>query len=32
MVMSIRTESGEITSDRQESMGIYTDFYKSLYN
>ena len=28
--MSIRKESGEIMSDREEILRIYTDFYKSL--
>ena len=31
MVMSMRKESGEITSDREEILKIYANFYKSLY-
>ena len=31
MIMSLRKESGEITSDREEILKICTDFYKSLY-
>ena len=29
--MSVKKESGEITSDREEILKIYANFYKSLY-
>ena len=31
MIMSMRKESGEITSDREEILKICANFYKSLY-
>ena len=31
MIMNMRKESGEITSDREEILKICTDFYKLLY-
>ena len=31
MIMSMRTESGEITPGREEILKICTNFYKSLY-
>ena len=31
MIMSMRTESGEIASDRDEILKICVNFYKSLY-
>ena len=32
LIMSMRKESEEITSDREETLRICTDFYKSLYS
>ena len=32
MIISMRKECRDITSDREEILKIHTDFYKSLYN